>query len=194
MADAVRRLRCGPGAGRLVIRTRREGFAARAGHDLTIEITRWSVDIDVPGDDRAGASIKAEIDLDSLAVREGTGGAMPLTAEDRGKIETTARQLIGGGSARFESTGITPTGDGGTIDGTLTMRGTGRPVRLAVQNLDGDRYRATAVVPQSAYGIKPYSAFLGALKLRDEIAVEVEVDLTRATARAAGSDPTAGPA
>ncbi|HEY2673056.1 MAG TPA: YceI family protein [Rugosimonospora sp.] len=194
MADTVRRLRCGPGAGRLVIRTRREGFAARAGHDLTIEITRWFVDIDVPGDDRAGASIVAEIDLDSLAVREGTGGAMPLTAEDRGKIETTARQLIGGGSARFESTGIAPTGDGATIDGTLTMRGTGRPVRLAVQTLDGDRYRATAVVRQSAYGIRPYSAFLGALKLRDEIAVEVEVDLTRATARAAGSDPTAGPA
>ncbi|MEU8262674.1 YceI family protein [Micromonospora sp. NPDC048999] len=40
-----------------------------------------------------------------------------------------------------------------------------------------DRYRATAVVAQSAYGIKPYSAFLGALKVRDDVEVEIEVDL-----------------
>jgi hypothetical protein len=42
-----------------------------------------------------------------------------------------------------------------------------------------DRYRGNAVVKQSAYGIKPYSAFLGALRVRDEVEVEIEVDLTR---------------
>ena len=42
-----------------------------------------------------------------------------------------------------------------------------------------DRYRATTVVTQSAYGIKPYSAFLGALKVRDDVEVEIEVDLGR---------------
>jgi hypothetical protein len=35
-------------------------------------------------------------------------------------------------------------------------------------------------VTQSAFGIKPYSGFLGALKLRDEVAVEFEVDLAKA--------------
>ena len=33
---------------------------------------------------------------------------------------------------------------------------------------------------QSAYGIKPYVGFFGALKLRDEVTVEFEVDLTKA--------------
>jgi len=33
-------------------------------------------------------------------------------------------------------------------------------------------------VVQSAYGIKPYTAFLGALKVRDAVLVEVTVDLT----------------
>ena len=32
---------------------------------------------------------------------------------------------------------------------------------------------------QSAYGIKPYVGFFGALKLRDEVGVEFEVDLTK---------------
>ncbi len=39
------------------------------------------------------------------------------------------------------------------------------------------RYRGTAPIVQSAFGIKPYSGFFGALKLRDEVAAEFEVDL-----------------
>ena len=35
-------------------------------------------------------------------------------------------------------------------------------------------------MPQSAFGIKPYSGFFGALKLRDEVTVEFEVDLAKA--------------
>jgi hypothetical protein len=35
-------------------------------------------------------------------------------------------------------------------------------------------------VPQSAFGIKPYSGFFGALKLRDEVTVEFDVDLSKA--------------
>jgi hypothetical protein len=35
-------------------------------------------------------------------------------------------------------------------------------------------------VPQSAFGIKPYSGFFGALKLRDEVTVEFDLDLSKA--------------
>jgi hypothetical protein len=35
-------------------------------------------------------------------------------------------------------------------------------------------------VVQSAFGIKPYTGFFGALKLRDEVGVEFEVDLSKA--------------
>jgi hypothetical protein len=42
-------------------------------------------------------------------------------------------------------------------------------------------------VVQSAYGIKPYIGFFGALKLRDEVGVEFEVDLTKASS--GESDP-----
>jgi glycine cleavage system protein P-like pyridoxal-binding family len=48
-----------------------------------------------------------------------------------------------------------------------------------VRNVTPDRYRATTAVAQSAHGIKPYSAFLGALKVRDDVEVEIEVDLGR---------------
>jgi hypothetical protein len=44
-------------------------------------------------------------------------------------------------------------------------------------------------VRQTEHRIKPYSSFLGALKLRDAVQVTVEVDLDRAT-RPETADPT----
>ena len=59
----------------MIVKTGRTGLASRAGHDLTIEITGWSARVTIPDDGVAAAQITAELDLGSLAVREGTGGA-----------------------------------------------------------------------------------------------------------------------
>jgi len=177
MATTDGHLRLGPDCARLVVRTRREGLAARVGHDLTIEVTRWSAEVELPGGDPAGARITARIGLDSLAVREASGGALPLTDADRREIERNARRTLVTDrhpDAAFESTRVTPTEDGGVIDGTLTLLGNPAPVRLTVTRVAPDRYRAVAPVVQSAYGIRPYSAFFGALRLRDEVTVELE--------------------
>ena len=62
----------------------------------------------------------------------------------------------------------------------LTINGKTQPTRLQVTEPGPGRYRGTATVAQSAFGIKPYVGFFGALKLRDEVVVEFEVDLSRA--------------
>src|SRR4051794_25875121 len=51
--------RLGPSTGRLVIRTGRAGLGRRAGHDLTIEATRWSGEaVVIVGDpDRSSVSV-----------------------------------------------------------------------------------------------------------------------------------------
>jgi len=54
-------------------------------------------------------------------------------------------------------------------------------VRLQVTSAAPGRYRGGATVQQTGFGITPYTGFFGALKLRDEINVEFEVDLDRAT-------------
>jgi len=36
----------GPQAGRLLLKTGRTGLGRRAGHDLTIEATRWQADVE----------------------------------------------------------------------------------------------------------------------------------------------------
>ena len=176
--------RLGPGAGRVVIKTGRAGLAARAGHDLTIEVTRWSAKVSVPLEEDGGltaATVSAELDLGSLEVREGTGGAKPLSDRDRREIKKQMSGILGDGTASFASSRIIASGaSGGAIEGTFTLNGKTQPVRLQVTAPSPGRYRGTATVVQSAFGIKPYTGFFGALKLRDEVGVEFEVDLSKA--------------
>lgn len=183
MAISPGRLRLGPDSGRLLLRTRRQGVGSKVGHDLTIEVTDWSAQVDVPDDGLAAAKVTARFELGSLTVREGTGGAMQLTDKDRREIEENARRTLGvqrHPTATFESSRVVATDDGGTISGTLTLNGTAAPIEVQVRELAPDRYRGTGVVTQSAHGVKPYSAFFGALKVRDEVEVDIEVDLTAA--------------
>jgi YceI-like domain len=195
MAASTSTYRLGPDAGRVVIKTTRAGLAARVGHDLTLDVTRWSADITVPGgvpgengeaapgDDLSAATVTAELDLGSLVVREGTGGARPLSDSDRRDIESTMRKILGAGgpaAAAFRSTRVIPSSVGGAIEGTLTLNGRSQPVRLQLTSPAPGRYRGTVTIVQSAFGIKPYTGFFGALKLRDEVVAEFEVDLDRA--------------
>jgi hypothetical protein len=173
------RLEFGPGTARLLIRTGREGLAARAGHDLTLEVTRWSAVAETGDGGPSAASVTARIELDSLVVREGTGGAKPLTDGDRREIEKTAGGLLGERGdpvATFASERVVAMGRGGAIEGQVTAYGVGVPVRLQVTERGGTRRLATGTVRQSALGIKPYTGFLGALKVRDEVTVEIEFE------------------
>jgi polyisoprenoid-binding protein YceI len=180
MAVAPGHHRLGPDNGRIVLRTFREGLGARAGHDLVIDVTRWSGELTV-NDDKTLASIAATIDMNSWIVREGNGGIKPLTDRDRREITTTARRVLSvqqHPEAEFTAARLTPAGDGGgTLDGTFTLAGVARPLRLQVSQVAPDRYRATGTVVQSAYGIKPYTGFFGALKVRDAVDFEVEAEV-----------------
>jgi polyisoprenoid-binding protein YceI len=178
MAVAQGRYPIGPGSGRIVLKTFRDGLAAQAGHDLIIDVTRWSGEV-VVNDDKSIAAVEARIDMTSWVVREGTGGLKPLTDADRRNITATARRLLSVDryrEAEFVATRFHQTDDeGGSMDGTLTLRGLSRPLQVRFQQISPGRYRGTGTVNQSAYGIKPYTAFLGALRVRDSVDFEVDV-------------------
>jgi hypothetical protein len=187
MADITGTFELGPSDGRLLVKTGREGLAARAGHDLTLEVVRWSARLTVPdaeGGGIAAATLTAELDLGSLAVRTGTGGAKPLTDRDRRDIEGQTRKILGDGAqASFTSAKIIPSSSGGSaangaIEGTLTLHGTSRPLRLQVISPAPGEFRGSATVRQTDFGLTPYSGFFGALKLKNEVAVEFEVTIT----------------
>ena len=185
MADVSGNYTIGPGTGRLVVKTGRAGLAAKVGHDLELEFTRWSADITVPGGDDGGlaaATISAELDLGSLTVRAGSGGARPLTDSDRRDIESTIRREDPARLAERPSS-VLP----GSSRRPPAARSRERSRLTAGPSPSGCRWpirrpaatRRLVPIVQSAFGIKPYSGFFGALKLRDEVAAEFEVDFTR---------------
>lgn len=178
----------GPQNGSLVLRTRRQGMAASVGHDLTIEAAAWSAEADV-ADHADDGRISARIDVGSLSVLKGTGGAMPLTDGNRQEIERNARKALNVErfpEATFESNRISGSPSHAVIDGTLKLHGAEAPQRVEVDEIGPDRFRLRATVVQTQFGVKPYSAFFGALKLRDEVEIEVEVNVG-ASAPSAGA-------
>jgi len=181
MAATAGSFRLGPEAGRVVIKTTRAGLAAKAGHDLTIEVTRWSAQIEVPAEDGGGlaaATVQADLDLGSLEVREGTGGAMPLTDRDRREIKKQIGSILGTATATFASSRVIPSGSsGGTVEGSVTLNGRTQPARLQVTAPGSGQYRGSATLAQTGFGIKPYSGFFGALKLKDEVTLEFQLTL-----------------
>lgn len=172
----------GPPDGHLRLRTYRQGLAAKAGHDLLLEAERWHGRVRVPSGaaEATGASVEAEIDMGSIRVLEGTGGVKPLTEGDRNDIAKTLRgqlRVADHPSATFRAAGVASDASSATIDGELTLAGVTRPVRLRLADAGGGRIEGSAEVVQSSWGIKPYSGFLGALKLRDAVDVEVSATL-----------------
>jgi len=168
----------GPPSGRLLIKTGRSGLGRKAGHDLTIEVTRWSGQATLDAGDPSSSSVSAEIEVDSFEVVEGAGGVLPLTSSDRAEIARNIRDKVLRTLAHpmitFRSTSVAGTPESFTVEGDLTIRGVTEPVTVRGR-LSGDRLTGSATVVQSRWGIKPYSAMFGQLRVADPVEIEFEV-------------------
>ena len=162
----------GPEDGILSVHTSRTGAVAKAGHDLVIHVTEWSATLDTDA-----PSLTLDADATSLRVREGSGGMKPLDEDDLANIETTIddegllRRDIG-----FRSTSMTVAGDAIAVTGDLTLAGTTHPLTFKL-GLAGGRVKGAAVVRQTDWGMKPYTALFGALKVADDVRVEIDARL-----------------
>jgi hypothetical protein len=166
--------RLGPSDGTLSVRTARTGAVAKAGHDLRLEVTAWEATLEV------GAETRMELSADaaSLRVREATGGMMALAEDDEANIHTTIDdEVLHRAPIVFRSTRVGDAPDGLSVEGELTLRGATRPIAFDLA-VDGDAVSAEALVRQTDFGIKPYSALFGALKVADEVKVQLEARLS----------------
>src|SRR5215468_8110440 len=156
MAMQPGRNEIGPDRGSLVLHTFRDGLAAQAGHDLTIDLTRWIGALDL-GDDLTPVSLDVRIDMASFVVRDGTGGVKALTDKDKREIAETAQKVLSVArypEGHFAAATFPTDGAGeGTLSGTLTLCGVARPFSLAVREVGPSHYQATGSVVQSQFGI-----------------------------------------
>jgi len=168
--------RVGPDNATLSVRTGRAGAAAKAGHDLVIHVTSWEATLEL-GEDPATTSVELTADATSLRVHEGTGGMKALGDDDVANIhQTIDDDVLKRRDITFHSTGAQSAPDGNSINvqGDLTLVGKTQPISFDLAIGDGGTLGATAVVKQTAWGMKPYSALFGALKVSDEVEVVLD--------------------
>jgi polyisoprenoid-binding protein YceI len=162
------------------VHTYREGVAQKIGHDLVIEVEQWDATVDV-GPDGAIQSVRLNADPSSLQIREGHNGVKPLTDKDRKDIRRSIdEKILRGKPIAFASTAVEPREGGVTLRGELTMADTTRPAAFEIDVSGDGRIAGRLPVTQSEWGIKPYKAFMGALKVRDTVEIVLDVRLPAA--------------
>ena len=91
--------------------------------------------------------------------------------------KTIVDKILGDTTIDFKSTSVSGGGTNAVMQGDLTIAGKSAPVQFQLQDLGGGRIKATAQVVQSKHGVKPFKAFMGALKVKDTVDIEIEATI-----------------
>jgi len=157
--------------------TFKEGLLSLVAHDLKIRVTRFSIDVD-----EAARAVTGRFDATSLRVVCAMNGdeESPGTLSDAQKSEIEAnivKDVLATAEfpeIRFASTSVKDDKDGFRVAGDLLLHGVSKRVALKVER-DADGYVARARVHQPDFGIRPYSALFGTLKVKAEVEIRVVV-------------------
>ena len=167
----------GPERAECLVFTYKDGLLSSIAHDLQLRVTRFAVEL---ADD--ASSVEARFEAGSLvvvgAMRNGVLAPDSLSTRDRHTIERTIAtdvlEVRRQAQIRFASTSIARESDRAVISGTLALHGRSRPMTLEAKR-QGDRWRARVTLDQRDFGIKPYTAMLGALRIKPEVTVEISL-------------------
>jgi polyisoprenoid-binding protein YceI len=164
-------------------------FAGKAGlfsmlaHDHEIGVKSFSGRVVIPEAGAAGGSLEMEIDATSLAVLD-----KKPSEEDKKKIydsmhkevlESAKHQKI-----RFKSASVSDVKQTGNdaysfvLNGDLTLRGVTKRIAVPVAaTITPQQLRATGkyTLKQTDYGITPYSAAGGTIKVKNEVVVNFNI-------------------
>lgn len=158
--------------------TFKDGLLSKVAHDLKVRVNRFSVDFDP-----AASTVSAEFDPSSLevinAVHDGAEDPKALSGADKDKIASQIQKDVLETSAhpkiQFVSTKAARRPDGGySITGDLTLHGTTRPISVETR-VEGGKQVAEVELNQPDFGIEPYKAMMGTLKVKPAVRVRVSI-------------------
>ena len=156
--------------------TYKAGLLSRVAHDLRLHPEHLTVRCE-------GQQIAVEIEAASLRV-DGvmSGGRLDpetLSSRDRAKIVKTIQTEILVARAhptiRFRGELHGSEGPSPRAQGELTLKGISRPLTIHARRV-GARLHARVELQPSHFGIAPYKALAGAIRLQDRVEVELNLD------------------
>jgi hypothetical protein len=151
--------------------TFKEGLLSAVAHDLKLKVTSFSIDVE-------GDRVTADFDAASLRVvspmKNGAENPGAVPAAMYGEIEkNVVRDVLHSAKhprISFESTAVSAT----EVRGRLTLHGQTKDISCRRRD-EGGRRVAEVTLDQREFGITPYSAMLGTLKVKPEVTVRVTV-------------------
>lgn len=154
--------------------TFKEGLLSAVAHDLELRVTEFEIEV---SDDRS--EVKARFDAGSIrvvdAIIDGRRSPGTLGRWDKRKIESNIVNEVFSRrepEIRFASESVRAADSGWEIRGTLTIAGRSRSLTIPVHR-EEDRAVGEVSIHQPDFGIKPYSAMLGTLRIQPEIKVRI---------------------
>ncbi|HWE23893.1 MAG TPA: YceI family protein [Myxococcales bacterium] len=157
----------GPATAACEVFTFREGVFAAVGHDLKLRVERFEIEAD-------RTKVSARFDANSLRVVAAMRGGKEDTLPDRDRAEierNIVREVLETHrhpEIRFVSTAIFP----GRVRGTLSLHGRESSGEFPFEESAG-RCIASIDLDVRRFGIRPYSAMLGALRVAPIVRVVV---------------------
>lgn len=145
----------------------REGLLTSFGHDVTLKVTNLSMTVGDAEEDE----VTANFDPSSLRVADS------ISDSDRKDIERNTEKVLEPrkySKIEFRSVSVTREGDRAQVEGDLTLHGVTNRISVEARD-DGARWNAKIILDQRKYGIKPFSAMLGGLKVKPEVEVNISV-------------------
>ncbi len=155
----------------------KDGLLAKVAHDLKMRVDEFSIDV---ADDLS--SVKATFQANRVSVltamKDGRDDQGTLSDGDKKKILANISDDVLASrrypTVSFESTGVREQGNTRVVTGNLTLHGQTRSVTATVRE-DGAHWTTDVTLQQTQFGIKPYNALMGALKVKDDVRVTVRV-------------------
>ena len=156
--------------------TYKEGLLSAVAHDLKIKVTDFEIVIDEASD-----SISGTFNATSLRVINAMSNGADTTGTpsdgDKKKIEQNiVNDVLHSAkfpTITFESEAYREKGEGYQVKGTLSLHGQQKSIIVDVADT-GSHYVAEATLHQPDFGIKPYSAMMGTLKIKADLKIQVK--------------------
>lgn len=158
--------------------TKRTGILSAVGHDLELAVGEYRIDVT----DSSAPELRIDAEFAACSVRvvaavvNGTPRQDVLSTHDQDTINRHIAQDVLE-SARypyivFRSMRVEHDDAEYRIHGLLSLHGADRPLLVPARRV-GERIEAQAVVHQPAFGVRPFKAFAGALKVHPDAVVRI---------------------
>jgi polyisoprenoid-binding protein YceI len=174
-------------SGNVYVYTFKEGLLSKLAHDLLIDVTKFKANINVPEEGFNSGNFDLELQANSLkvicAMKEGKRQPDTLKEKDIADIERDMSEKVLHPDkypiVNFCSKEIQEKEGGYHVNGELSLHGVTKPVEFDLKTTNGDNVTGMVTLLQKDYGIKPFKAMMGTLKIKNEINVGLNWSLNQ---------------